>query len=103
MHMPMTYAWNVMRAMSLRAGGISSVPITVHPPRGEGGWRVTARETLLGTAYSDGDLIELLRRLGIEVAEQFVDTDSALLDWRGLPHNYGWGVGVAGSPPPPER
>jgi hypothetical protein len=78
-------------------------PIIVHAPRGEtGGRRVTAGGQILGMAYSDGDLIELLRLAGAEDAEGLVDADTAMIEWRGSePHDYGWGVGEPGHRPPP--
>lgn len=81
---------------------MSGSPITVHPPRGGGGRRVTAREQILGIAYSDGDVVELLRLAGVEDAEDIVASGSALIEWRGAEaHDYGWGVGERGHRPPP--
>ncbi|MEO3978750.1 hypothetical protein [Streptomyces sp. CAU 1734] len=66
-----------------------AAPITVHRPSPTGGRRVTARGQILGLAYSDRDLTELLRRAGLENAEQLVDGDSALIEWRGgRAHKY---------------
>jgi hypothetical protein len=81
---------------------MSGSPIIVHPPRGEGGRRVTADGAILGMAYSDGDLVELLRLAGAEDPEGLVDADSGLIEWRALEaHDYGWGVGERGYRPPP--
>ncbi|MEU8886707.1 hypothetical protein [Streptomyces sp. NPDC048442] len=81
---------------------MDGAPIVVHPPRGEGGRRVTAGETILGIAYSDGDLVELLRLAGVEGAEDVVAAESPWIEWRGAaPHDYGWGVGERGYRPPP--
>ncbi|MCX5202444.1 hypothetical protein OG897_13425 [Streptomyces sp. NBC_00237] len=83
---------------------MSPAPIVVHPPRGEGGRRVTADGVILGMAYSDGDLVELLRLAGVEDAEDLVAADTALIEWRGLvAHDYGWGPGERGYRPPPAR
>ncbi|WP_229923817.1 hypothetical protein, partial [Streptomyces candidus] len=80
----------------------STSPIVVHAPRGEGGRRVTADGAILGMAYSDGDLVELLRLAGAEDAEGLVDGESGLIEWRGLgAHDYGWGPGEPGHRPPP--
>lgn len=79
-------------------------PIVVHPPRGEGGRRVTADGAILGMAYSDGDLAELLRLAGVEDAEDLVASGTTLIEWRGAePHDYGWGPGERGHRPPPPR
>ena len=81
---------------------MSGSPIVVHPPRGEGGRRVTAGGAILGMAYSDGDLAELLRLAGVEDAEDVVASGTALIEWRGLAaHDYGWGIGERGYRPPP--
>lgn len=83
---------------------MSTAPIVVHPPHGEGGRRVTARDQILGIAYSDGDLAELLRLAGVEDAEDVVAAESPWIEWRGAEaHDYGWGVGERGYRPPPGR
>ncbi|MGW2082645.1 hypothetical protein ACWCOW_38060 [Streptomyces sp. NPDC001939] len=48
-------------------------PTVVHPPLGTGGRRVTARGQILGHAYSDVDLIQLLRRAGLPDTEELLD------------------------------
>ncbi|MEU8893645.1 hypothetical protein [Streptomyces sp. NPDC048442] len=76
------------------------LPIVVHAPRGEGGRRVTAGGAILGMAYSDGDIVELLRLAGAEEAEDVVASGSALIEWRGAAaHDYGWGIGERGYRP----
>lgn len=57
-------------------------PVIVHPPAPEGGRRVTARGALLGVAYGRVDLIEFLRRAGLDLAT--IDLhDEELIDWQG--------------------
>ncbi|NLU67025.1 hypothetical protein [Streptomyces sp. HNM0574] len=59
-----------------------SAPVVVHPPVPEGGRRVTARGEFLGTAYGMVDLIEFLRRAGLDLAT--IDLhDKDLIDWQG--------------------
>ncbi|MEU6389970.1 hypothetical protein [Streptomyces sp. NPDC046939] len=63
-------------------------PITVHPPSPSGGRRVTARGQILGLAHSDADVVEFLRRAGLEDAESFLD-DPMWVSWRGgRAHEY---------------
>jgi hypothetical protein len=65
-----------------------SVPIVVHPPLGTGGRRVVARGQILGLAHSDADVIEFLRRAGLEDAERLLD-DPSWVKWRGgRAHHY---------------
>ena len=70
---------------------MSEASIVVQPPRGTGGRRVTIRGQIVGLAYSDRDLAEILRRAGIEesVAEDMVAGDSQMIEWRGgRAHHY---------------
>lgn len=65
-------------------------PIVVHPPSPNGGRRVTVRGEILGLAHSDSDLIEFLRRAGLEHAEAMLTDDTTMIEWRGGdPHQYG--------------
>ncbi|MHC5260843.1 hypothetical protein ACYSUO_23420 [Streptomyces sp. UC4497] len=67
---------------------MDSAPIVVHPPLGTGGRRVTARGEILGLAHSDHDVVEFLRRAGLEDAEQLLD-DPSWVKWRGgRAHQY---------------
>ncbi|GGX40920.1 hypothetical protein [Streptomyces noursei] len=64
-------------------------PIVVHRASATGGRRVTARDQILGLARSDADLVEFLRRAGVDEPETVLD-DSAWVEWRGgRPHDYG--------------
>ncbi|MFD8573549.1 hypothetical protein [Streptomyces sp. NPDC057694] len=65
-----------------------TAPIIVHPPLGTGGRRVTARGQILGLAHSDSDVLEFLRRAGLDNAEALLD-DPAWVKWRGgRAHHY---------------
>jgi hypothetical protein len=68
---------------------MSTAPITVHPPSATGGRRVTVRrDGILGLAHSDGDVLEFLRRAGLEDAEALLD-DPRWVEWRGgRAHEY---------------
>lgn len=65
-----------------------TAPIIVHRLANDGGRRVTAHvrglDQILGTAYTDVDLVEFLRRVGIEEPDQALD-DPSLVEWRGDP------------------
>ncbi|MFI6873548.1 hypothetical protein ACIBL6_08930 [Streptomyces sp. NPDC050400] len=63
--------------------------IVVHRPSPTGGRRVTVGHTILGLAHSDADVIEFLRRVGLDSAEDLVLGDSPLIHWRGgRAHEY---------------
>ncbi|OWA00972.1 hypothetical protein B9W62_35625 [Streptomyces sp. CS113] len=67
---------------------MASAPVLVHPPLGTGGGRVAARGQSLGLAHSDGDVVEFLRRVGLEDAEGLLD-DPSWVKWRGgRAHHY---------------
>jgi hypothetical protein len=68
-------------------------PILVHRISPTGGRRVVIRirgvDTVLGTAYSDRDLIEFLRRIDIPDPDDMVLGDSEAIAWQGgQPHVY---------------
>ncbi|GGV37409.1 hypothetical protein GCM10010277_23900 [Streptomyces longisporoflavus] len=74
--------------MSAHDGRASVTPVTVHPPLGTGGRRVTVGGEILGLAYSDADVVEFLRRIGLPEAEGLLD-DSGWVKWRGgHAHHY---------------
>ncbi|MFF5933165.1 hypothetical protein [Streptomyces sp. NPDC012508] len=66
---------------------MSSAPIVVHRPSLSGGRRVTVhshgRDEILGTAYSDHDLVVFLEGAG--VAEPEAMDDPQWVEWRGGP------------------
>jgi hypothetical protein len=73
-------------------GGVTSVPIVVHRPSLTGGRRVTVhrhgRDEILGTAYSDHDLVVFLERAGIANAEDLLDQPQ-WVEWRDGPaHDF---------------
>ncbi|MFD7057600.1 hypothetical protein ACFWBS_58985 [Streptomyces mirabilis] len=65
---------------------MSSAPIVVHPPSRTGGRRVTVhsqgRDEILGTAYSDHDLVVFLEAAGIHDPDSILDDDQ-WIEWRG--------------------
>ncbi|MEU0784617.1 hypothetical protein ABZ341_23935 [Streptomyces sp. NPDC006173] len=67
---------------------MTSAPIVVHRPSRTGGRRVTVhghgRDEILGTAYSDHDLIVFLEAAGIQDPDRILDDDH-WIDWRGRP------------------
>lgn len=58
------------------------IAIVVYPPDEQGGRRVRAGDEILGRAYGVGDLVEFLRRTGLELDDTDVET-STLIEWRG--------------------
>ncbi|WP_189892723.1 hypothetical protein [Streptomyces xantholiticus] len=65
-----------------------SAPIVVHRPSPMGGRQVTVRlhdrdEVLLGTAYSDHDLVVFLEAAGFDDPGRIID-DSKWVEWRGV-------------------
>ncbi|WP_353946710.1 hypothetical protein ABII15_37240 [Streptomyces sp. HUAS MG91] len=64
--------------------------IVVQRPAPGGGRRVTVGAVRLGIAHSDRDVIEFLRRAGLDDADQLVLGDSPAIQWRGgRAHEYG--------------
>lgn len=67
---------------------MTSAPIIVHRPTGAGGRRVTVhrqgRDEVLGTAYSDHDLVVFLEGAGVAEPEAILD-DPQWVEWRGGP------------------
>ncbi|MET7638680.1 hypothetical protein [Streptomyces sp. NPDC005438] len=59
---------------------MAAIAIVVYPPSESGGRRVRAGEQILGTAYSRRDLVEFLRRAGLEDPDL---EDPGLVEWRG--------------------
>lgn len=54
----------------------------VHPPSPTGGRRVTVRGQIAGLAYGVQDLLEFLRRAGLDPDTVVLD-DAVLIEWRG--------------------
>jgi hypothetical protein len=65
---------------------MSEAPITVHRPSASSGRQVTAhshgRFQILGTAFSDHDLVVFIEAAGIE-APDMVLYDPRFVEWRG--------------------
>ncbi|KMO93792.1 hypothetical protein [Streptomyces roseus] len=60
----------------------SELRVIVYPPDAQGGRRVRVGGEILGRALGPGDLLEFLRRAGLDPDD--VDLDDALLvEWRG--------------------
>lgn len=57
-------------------------PVIVHPPSPTGSRRVSVDGEILGLAYNPSDLVEFLRRAGLD--EDVIDVDDPrLIEWRG--------------------
>lgn len=57
--------------------------IVIYPPDEEGGRRVRGGDEILGRAYGIQDLIEFLRRAGLDAVDETWVSESALIEWRG--------------------
>ena len=79
---------------------MASAPVIVHPPLGTGGRRVTARGQILGLAHSDADVVEFLRRAGLDDAERLLDDPAGEVAWRSSPPLRGGVSSVSLSRPP---
>ncbi|MEU6628391.1 hypothetical protein ABZ905_08865 [Streptomyces parvus] len=62
---------------------MAALRVIVSPPSPTGGRRVRVDGTILGLAYGLGDLVEFLRRAGLEGADEVEVTRSPLVEWRG--------------------
>lgn len=68
---------------------MSGQPIVVKAPRGTGGRRVRIDGTFVGLAHNVRDLVEFLRRAGLEIDEDEAVVTS-LIDWDGAgPDRWG--------------
>ncbi|MEV4191248.1 hypothetical protein [Streptomyces toxytricini] len=56
--------------------------VVVYPPDAEGGRRVRAGGEILGRALGPGDVLEFLRRAGLDPDTIRLD-DPLLIEWRG--------------------
>jgi hypothetical protein len=65
---------------------VSSALVVVHPPSSSGGRRVTVhshgQDEILGTAYSDYDLVVFLEGVGVADPEAIL-VDPRWVEWRG--------------------
>lgn len=57
--------------------------VVVYPPDEDGGRRVRADGQILGRAYSLDDLVEFMRRAGLDDWDTNDAYTSGLIDWRG--------------------
>ncbi|MEU2681265.1 hypothetical protein ABZ638_30710 [Streptomyces sp. NPDC007107] len=69
-----------------------TAPVTVHQLSADGGRRVSVRTRgrtqVIGVAYGDRDLVEFLRRAGLEGDDTLLD-DPATVRWLGgRPHEW---------------
>ncbi|WP_327421803.1 hypothetical protein OG763_14800 [Streptomyces sp. NBC_01230] len=65
-----------------------STPIVVHRLSLTGGRRVTINGQIVGLAHTDNDLVEFLRRAGLDDAWDLLD-DAHWIEWRGgRAHRY---------------
>ncbi|MEU4898863.1 hypothetical protein AB0B12_42035 [Streptomyces sp. NPDC044780] len=60
---------------------MARAPVVVYPPSEGGGRRVRVGSELLGMAFGPSDLLEFLRRAGLDPDE--VDLEGPLIEWRG--------------------
>ncbi|KPI33710.1 hypothetical protein OV450_6418 [Actinobacteria bacterium OV450] len=60
----------------------SELRVIVYPPDAQGGRRVRVDGTILGRALGPGDLLEFLRRAGLDPDNVRLD-DPRLIEWRG--------------------
>lgn len=61
----------------------SARPVVVYPPDEDGGRRVRVRGEIAGRAFNLRDLVEFLRRAGIEDVDEVWVRRSGLIEWRG--------------------
>ncbi|GAA3914412.1 hypothetical protein GCM10023084_77600 [Streptomyces lacrimifluminis] len=72
---------------------MTTAPIVIHPASRTGGRRVTVhsgggRDEILGTAYSDHDLVVFLEGAGVQDPDSILD-DDRWFDWSGG-HAHQW-------------
>ncbi|MFD6432580.1 hypothetical protein [Streptomyces venezuelae] len=59
------------------------LPVIVSPPSPTGGRRVRVDGEILGLAHGVNDIVEFLRRAGIEEADAHMVETSMFIDWKG--------------------
>ncbi|WP_326768623.1 hypothetical protein OG978_32530 [Streptomyces sp. NBC_01591] len=62
---------------------MAALRVIVSPPSPTGGRRVRVDGQILGLAYGLGDLVEFLRRAGLEGLDEEDVARSELVEWRG--------------------
>lgn len=58
-------------------------PVIVYPPDEQGGRRVRVDGTILGLAYSVGDVARFMQEAGLQEFDEMDVVRSALIEWRG--------------------
>ncbi|MFI0510849.1 hypothetical protein RKD19_007979 [Streptomyces canus] len=58
-------------------------PIVIYPPAEDGGRRVRVGDRFVGLAYGLLDVVEFLRRIGLDDVDEVWVQQSALIEWRG--------------------
>ncbi|MCI3277545.1 hypothetical protein [Streptomyces cylindrosporus] len=58
-------------------------PVIVYPPDEDGGRRVRIDGVILGRAFRVRDIVEFLRRAGLEDWDRIDVITSKLIEWRG--------------------
>ncbi|MFC9035185.1 hypothetical protein [Streptomyces arboris] len=62
---------------------MTALRVIVSPPSLSGGRRIRVDGTILGLAHDLGDLVELLRRVGLEGLDESDVAQSGLVEWQG--------------------
>jgi hypothetical protein len=57
--------------------------VVIYPPSPTGGRRVRVNGEILGLAHSLADVVEFLRRAGLEDFDEYDVARSELIEWRG--------------------
>lgn len=74
--------------------------VIVSPPSPTGGRRVRVDGQILGLAHNIADMVEFLRRAGMEEADAFIVETATCIDWRGGgPEVWSRAPGVVGPGP----
>ncbi|MGW6056666.1 hypothetical protein [Streptomyces sp. NPDC055189] len=78
------------------------LPVVVSPPSPTGGRRVRVDGQILGLAHNVADIVEFLRRAGMDEADTYMVETSMFIDWRGggpevWSRSRGGGEGPAGA------
>ncbi|MFE1840626.1 hypothetical protein [Streptomyces sviceus] len=58
-------------------------PVVIYPPASDGGRRVRVDDRFVGLAYMVLDIVEFLRRVGLDDVDEVWVEQSALIEWRG--------------------
>ncbi|MFF3967976.1 hypothetical protein ACFYZI_41295 [Streptomyces griseorubiginosus] len=66
-------------------------PVVIYPPGSDGGRRVRVDDRFVGLAYGVIDVVEFLRRAGLDDVDDVWVEQSALIEWRGVGPD-GWGA-----------